>query len=764
MHGTRFGRQMLRVEDKRLLTGKGRYTDNLAPDGLLHLVVLRAAHAHAEILSIDASEALAMPGVIAIYTGDDLADVPAIPFIPMFKRADGSGTTAPDRVLLARGTVRHVGQPVAAIVATTRALAEDAAELIAVEYKVLQAVTDMRAAIQPGAPLVCPAAPDNIAAEAQHGDAAATAAAFAGAAHVVTLDLVNQRLVAAPMERRNAIGSVEAGSGRSVLDIPSQSPSGAMQGLAPILGRPAEEIHVVVGDIGGGFGMKATLHLEEMLAAYAATKLGRPVKFVADRGEDFLASVHGRDNLSHAELALDADGHILALKVHTLANMGAYLAPVATLIPLALGPKVLPGTYHIPTMHLHAQAVLTHTMSTSAYRGAGRPEAIYIIERLMDAAAAQLGLDPTEIRRRNFVKPEAMPYKSAMGEVYDVGKFGAMLENSIARSDLPGFAQRKAAEAARGRLLGRGISSYIEWTGAYEFTETVDVTVTGEGRVIVHSATQAMGQGLETTYTNLVADKLGIDPDLITVIQGDTDLVRGPGSFASRSAFVGGSAVAHSAETWISTATSLAADALEASAPDIQYETGRFVIAGTDRDIGIFELADRQPERKIAIKASHTVAGSSWPNGCHICELAIDPETGATEITRYVTTDDVGTALNAMLVEGQVHGGIAQGVGQALLENCVYDANGELLSGSFTDYAMPRAEDFPTFDVMLDQSVPCSTNPLGVKGCGESGTVGSVPAVVNAVLDALRPLGVGTIDMPATPFAIWQAIQSAKTA
>jgi carbon-monoxide dehydrogenase large subunit len=419
----------------------------------------------------------------------------------------------------------------------------------------------------------------------------------------------------------------------------------------------------------------------------------------------------------------------------------------------------------VPAIHVHIRAMLTNTMPTAAYRGAGRPESLYIIERLMDAAAAKLGIDAAEIRRRNFALPGAMPYKTAMGEIYDCGDFPHFLEAALTASDADGFAARKAAAEARGKKYGRGITSYVEWTGAYAFTETVDVIVTGDRRVIVHSATQAMGQGLETAYTQLVADKLGIDPALVTVLQGDTDLVKGPGSYGSRSAFVGGSAVAHGADDWVRTALPLAAEALEAADADIAFATGEFRIAGTDRGIGMFELADKQADRKIAIKATHTVENSSWPNGCHVAEVEIDPETGVTEIKRYTTTDDVGNAINQMLVEGQIHGGIAQGTGQALHEYCRYDnESGQLISGSFMDYQMPRAADFPSFNVNIDQSVPCTTNILGVKGCGESGTVAATPTIINAIVDALRPLGVGDVPMPATPFAVWQAIQAAKAA
>lgn len=760
---TRFGRNIRRVEDERLITGRGRYVGNIATDGVAHLVFVRSPHAHAEIASLDVAAARAAPGVIAVYTVADLdeAGIGAIGTIPMFKRADGTDIAAPPRFLLAKGRVRHVGEPVVAIIAETKAQALDAAEMVMVDYNTLPAVVDMEAAIA-GAAVLCPEAPDNIGAEIVHGDAAAVDAAFAAAAHVVSLDIMNQRLVANAMEPRSILAMPE--KDRIAVYNASQAPTLVQDFLAQsVLMEPPEAIHVVVGDIGGGFGMKATVHSEEAVAVFAARKLGRAVRFIAERGEEFASSVHGRDQASKVALALDAQGKILGLRVDTLANLGAYIMPVGLLIPFVLGPKILPGTYHVPAIHVRIRGVLTNTMSTAAYRGAGRPESLYIIERLMDAAAAKTGLGAAEIRRRNFIQPAAMPATTIMGEVYDCGNFPYFMEQALERADDAGFAARRAATESRGKKLGRGITSYVEWTGAYAFTETVDVTVTGDRKVIVHSATQAMGQGLETAYTQLIADRLGVDPALVSVLQGDTDLVKGPGSYGSRSAFVGGSAVAHGADTWVETALPLAAEALEAANADIVFEQGAFTISGTDRGIGIFELAGKQSGGQIAIKATHTVENSSWPNGCHIAEVEVDPDTGVSEIKRYTTVDDVGNAINQMLVEGQIHGGISQGTGQALHEICRYDRDGgQLVTGSFMDYQLPRATDLPSFNVTIDQSVPCTTNMLGVKGCGESGTVAATPTIVNAIVDALRPLGVTDIPMPATPFAVWEAIKAAR--
>ncbi len=762
---TRFGRNLLRVEDDRLLTGRGRYVGNVPEHGAAFLVLLRSPYAHAEIRSVDASAAKTMPGVIGVFTCDDLvADgVKPLPFVAMFKRTGGADMTAPPRHVLAVGRVRYVGEPVAAIIADSKAAAMDAAEAVLIEYEALDAVIAMHAAIAPGAPALTPEAPDNIAAEMAFGDAATVESAFAGAAHVVKVEMINQRLVANAMEPRSILAVPDA-TGNLTIYNASQAPTLAREFLAgAVLGAPEDTVRVIVGDIGGGFGMKATVHNEEALAAYAAKKLGRAVKYISERGEEFSSSVHGRDHVTTAEMALDADGKILAVKADTLANLGAYLMPTGALIPLLLGPKVLPATYQVPALHVRVRGVLTNTMPVAAYRGAGRPENIFTIERLMNDAAAALGMDPAELRRKNLVRPEAMPYTSAIGEVYDTGNFPQMLDAALETADWAGFPARQAEAKTRGKLLGHAVTSYIEWTGAYQFTETVDVTVTAEGRVIVNSATQAMGQGLETAYTQLVADKLGVDPAIVSIVQGDTDIVRGPGSYGSRSAYVGGSAVSHGADTWVETALPLAADALEASAADLEYAMAAFRIAGTDREIGIFELAAQQPTKLITVKATHTVENSSWPNGAHVAEVEVDPETGVTTITRYTTTDDVGYAINQMLVEGQIHGGIAQGVGQALMEACRYDAeSGQLITGSFMDYQMPRAEDFPTFNINLDQSVPCKTNPIGVKGCGESGTVAATPTIVNALLDALRPLGVTHVEMPATAFAVWSAIQAAK--
>jgi carbon-monoxide dehydrogenase large subunit len=703
--------------------------------------------------------------VIAVFTAEDLrADgIGAIAFPPLFKQPDGSPMAAPPRVLLADGVVRHIGQALAAVIAETRMQAIDAAELIDVQYEALPAVVDAMSAVAPDAPVVWPQAGNNIAAQHRFGDQAAADAAFAKAAHVASLHLINNRLVANALEPRAALADFDPVTGRYVLHTGSQNPTAVRTMLADVvLNVPLDKVRVIVRDIGGGFGMKSQLYPEDAMLAYAAGKLCRPVKWCAERGEEFMAATQGRDHVTDAALALDKDGRILALRVETLANVGAVLAPPSAAVPLMLSPKVMTGVYDVPLVDIKTKAVLTNTITVAPYRGAGRPEAIYLIERLLDQAAVVTGIDRVEIRRRNLIPASAMPYKNAVGEAYDSGDFRHFLDAALQRADWQGFAARQAESERRGMLRGLGLSMYVEWTGATQFTEKVELHVSGNGHVTVYSATQAMGQGLETSYTQLVADRLGIPPERISIVQGDTDKVQGFGSLGSRSLFTGGSAVVEGAGVLIERGKALAGEALEAATGDLDYADGRYTIAGTDRSVTLFELAARLPGGMLPVASTTTVPGSGWPNGCHICEVEIDPETGATQIVRYTTHDDVGRAIHPQIVRGQIHGGIAQGVGQALLERSVYDRDsGQLITGSFMDYAMPRAEDFPSIDNEFDESVPCTTNPLGSKGAGESGTVGAPPAVMSAVLDALRPLGVTNIDMPATPLAVWRAIRQA---
>jgi carbon-monoxide dehydrogenase large subunit len=756
-----------RLEDERLITGRGRYTDDRESAGALWLYILRSPHAHARIVSIDTEGARAEPGVVAAYTGADLVadNVGTIPTLPIFKRPDGSDASFPPRRLLAHEIVRFAGEPVAAVVAETRQAAQDAAEAIAVEYDVLPAVTDGQSALAAAAPRIWSEVPDNIAAAASYGDAAAVDAAFAKAAHVVSLDIINQRLIPNAIEPRANLAEPDAASGRLTLRVPSQTPASTRDILADaILKRPKESIRVLVSDIGGGFGHKTGLYPEDGLVAYAATKLNKAVRWRADRIDDFLSGTHGRDLVSHAELAFDANGRILAFRANTTGNTGAYLSGTGNIIPLVLGPFVSTGLYDIPLVRMETQSVMTNTAPIGAYRGAGRPEAIFTIERMMDAAARQIGMDPRELRKINFVKAEQMPFTNFMGQTYDSGNFARLIDRASEASDWAGFEARKAAAEAKGLLYGRGVASYIEWTGGNALIEPAKLHVTGDGRAIVHSATQAMGQGLETSYAQMVSQALSIPIERIEVVQGDTDLVQGFGSVGSRSLYIGGSAVAASITDLVEKARPLAAEMLEAATQDLEFADGHFRIAGTDRQITLAEIASKQPESRLFVSSEGKVDGPSWPNGTHVAEVEIDPDTGIVRIARYTTVDDVGVPMNPMLVEGQMHGGIVQGAGQTLYEGAVYNEDGQLLTATFMDYQMPRAEDFPFFQTELDETSPSKINPLGAKGCGESGTVGATPTVLNAVIDALSPYGIRHLDMPLTPAKVWQAIASHKKA
>lgn len=760
------GQPVKRLEDQRLLTGRGHFIDDKPEDGALWLHVLRSPHAHARITSIDTKSAW-MPGVEAIYTGADLVadDVGTIPTLPIFKRPDGSAMTVPPRRLLAHETIRFAGEPVAAVVAASRVAAQTAAEAIVIDYEVLPAVVDPVAAVAPGAPAVWPQAPDNIAAAMSYGDAAAVEAAFAEAAHVVSLDLVSQRLIPSAMEPRSTIAEVDKKSGRLTLHVQSQTPASTRDILADaVLKRPKDSIRVLVGDIGGGFGQKTSLYPEDGIVAYAAVKLNRKVRWRGERTDDFVGGTHGRDLTSTAQFALDAKGRVGAYRVRSLGGTGAYLTGTGAIIPLILGPFVQTGVYDIPLVYYDLKAVMTHTAPVGAYRGAGRPEAVFIVERLMDAAARQIGMDPRAIRKVNYVKPSQMPYTNAVGQIYDSGAFEHMLNRAAKLSDWDGFAARKKAAQKKGLLYGRGLTSYIEWTGGTAHTEKVSLHATSEGRIILHSGTQAMGQGLQTTYSQMVAASLGVGIDSIDVVQGDTDVAQGFGSVGSRSLFVGGTAVAVSAGDLIAKAREKASNILEASLEDIEYGDGWLTVAGTDRRVSLFEIAKKEAGARLSVDSTGQVDGPSWPNGTHICEVEIDPETGVTNVVRYTTVDDVGVAVNPMLVTGQVHGGVVQGIGQALYEGVFYDEQGQLLTASYQDYCIPRASDVPPIEVTLDGSAPCVTNPLGAKGCGESGAIGGPPCIANGVMDALSSLGVKSLTTPLSPVKIWQAIQNAKLA
>ena len=753
------GQAITRREDDRLLTGQGRFVDDIKRPGALHAMFVRSPHAHARLDAIDSAEARALHGVVAILTGADLQADGVAPFPA--NAAPGKPATTVPFPALAIDAVRFVGQPVAVVLATSRAAAEQAANAVLVDYRPLPAVAGLDAALAPGAPLVWPGAPGNVAGAASYGDRAACDRAFAIAAHVTRLRVDNQRLAPVTLEPRGCLAELDGATGRLTLHASSQNPAGYQGTLAKLLSLAPQQVRVVVGDVGGGFGMKALVHPEDVVCAYAARKLGRPVKWRSTRLEEFQASSHGRDQRADAELAFDRDARIVGLRIRITGSIGAYGHGAGSFIHLAIGPKVSTGVYHVSAIDLQAKAVLTNTNVIGAYRGAGRPEAIYLIERLMDRAAAELKLDPAELRRRNLVRPEQMPYRNAMGETFDSGDFPGLLDKALAAADWAGYAARKRESEARGRLRGRAVSTFLEWTGIVH-EETVRLEVEGDGRVRVFTAMQAMGQGIETSYLQILAETLQLDPNRIEIVQGDSDVAQGIGSMGSRSLYIGGSAMQTASTDAIAKGRELASKALEAPAADLVYAEGRFKVVGTDLGIDLAELARREPERRIAVTTVQKVGGPSWPNGCHVCEVEVEPETGAVEIVRYTTFDDVGRVVNPLIVAGQVHGGIAQAVGQALHEQVVYDADGQLLTGSFMDYGIPRADDLPDFATHTDESQPCRINPLGAKGVGELGTVGATPTVINAIVDALRPFGVDDLAMPATPERVWRALRAAR--
>jgi aerobic carbon-monoxide dehydrogenase large subunit len=750
----RFGasRSQKRLEDERLLLGKGLFSDDRVFPRQAWMVLVRSPHAHARIRSIN----LSVPGAIAAWSMRELrADgLKHIPFPPLFKRADGAPMAAPPRTPLAEDKVYYVGQPVVAIVAETRQQAQDAAEQVEIDYEALPAVVDPRKAIEPGAPLIWEQAGGNISAEARYGNPAEVEKAFATAAHVAEVELHNQRLNAMAMEPRCAIGVHEGG--RTTLYTQSQQPTSARDLLGAVFGTKPQEFRVVNGDIGGGFGMKTGLTPEDALVCYAARKLGRPVKWRADRSEEFLAAHMARDQHYKGALALDRDGRILALRMESVANMGAVPVGSSAMIPLMMVAKVATSAYRVPVVDYRIKGVLTNTMATGAYRGAGRPEGNYLIERLIEKAAREMGIDRVELRRRNLLTPDELPYKTHVGETYDSGEFERMLDGALRASDWQNYQQRFDQSKKHGRLRGRAVAVYLEWTGALP-TETVDIELDADGTLTVFSGTQAMGQGLETTYTQLVMELFGVIPDKVKIVQGDTDRANGVGSVGSRSAFVGGSAVVAAGRRMILQAKELAAEALEAAPADIELRDGRLHIAGTDRTLGLAELAARQPSRKVRVSATETPSTPSWPNGAQVAEVEVDPETGEVTLAALTSCDDIGRVINHAIVEGQIHGGMAQGAGQALWEQVRYDADsGQLVSGSLMDYCAPRADQLPPMRASFDESVPCKTNLLGVKGCGELGTIGAVPAVVHAVLDALD---VPHLEMPLTAERVWRALR-----
>jgi carbon-monoxide dehydrogenase large subunit len=760
------GQAIKRVEDIRLVKGAGFYTSDYEPAGALYAAFLRSPHARARFLLGDLAAAKAMPGVAAVYAAEDFTGLGDLPCLAVVANSDKSKTPLKPYPILARSEVHHVGDAVAMVVALTPSEARDAAEQLDIAWSPLPAVVDMRAAIAPGAPEVFAKAPGNVAYDTHIGDKTAADAAFAKAAHVVQLSVVNQRLVANFLEPRGAVGEYDAAAGRYRLNVSSQGVHGLRDSIADkVLKIPQEKLQVVTGDVGGGFGTKAFIYREYPLVLEAAKRLGRPVVWRADRSEHFTGDAQGRDNLTTAEMALDADGRFLAMRVDILGNLGAYISQFAPYIPW-LGASMATGPYDIRALYARVRGVYTNTVPVDAYRGAGRPEAAYLLERLVDHCAHKLGIAPEEMRARNFVKRAAMPYVTQTARTYDVGDFEGAMRASLAKADYASFVARAGEARKRGVIRGIGVSSYIECT-AWGDGEQGSVALDKNGDFTVLIGTQSNGQGHETAYAQVVSQYLDVPLERIKVVQGDSDRIpTGAGTGGSRSIPIGAVMVTRASQTLAASLKELAADRLEAAVADLEIADGSIRIAGTDRAISYAEIANlpnAAPSRLKAVE-SFDPPDATYPNGTHVCEVEIDPDTGAVSIVRYTVVDDFGATLNPLLLEGQVHGGIAQGIGQALMERAVYTEDGQLLTASLMDYCMPRADALPSFHFST-RNIPSTTNPLGLKGAGEAGSIGSTPAVMNAVGDALwRAYGIEHIDMPATPMAVFSAIARAKQA
>jgi len=768
------GQGMKRKEDQRFLTGRGQYTDDLGIAGMVRAVLVRAPVAHAQITGIDTLSAREASGVLAVLTADDVvADgLGDLPCAALVEGRSGKPAIGPAYPLLARDRVRHVGDAVALVVAETLEQARDAAELVEFSFDALPAVPDIETASAAGAPLVWDQAPGNLCVDWETGDATAVAAAFETATTVAELSLVNNRIVVNSIEPRGVVAEYDAAAGTYSLHVSTQGPHGVRDVLCDVLKVERSRMRVVSPDVGGGFGMKIFPYREHALAAWAARRIGRPVKWIGERTESFVSDTQGRDHRSTARMALDADGRFLALSVDTKADLGAYLSLYGPAIPTVAGSGMLAGLYTTPAIHVQVRAYFTNTLPVDAYRGAGRPEAAYLVERLVDECAKVTGIDRAEIRRRNFAPPSAMPFTTALGETYDSGDFGAHLDKALAAAGWSDVEGRKADSRKTGKLRGIGISTYVEACGGGG-PEWADMRVNADGTVTVPIGTRSTGQGHETAYSQLVSQALGIDNELVTVIQGDTAAIEnGAGTDGSRSLPAGGSALQAAIDVVVDKGKRIAAHALEAAEADIELADGRFTVAGTDRAISLADVAKRADdpdqlpdgmEPGLAASESYQPKASTYPNGTHVCEVEIDPDTGVVRVDRYTVVDDFGEVVNPMLLQGQVHGGVAQGIGQALYERVVYDDDAQLVTGSLMDYCLPRADDLPMVGFAMSPT-RCTTNPLGVKGCGEAGAIGAPPAVINAVLDALAPLGVTAIDMPATPERVWAAIQAAKPA
>jgi len=780
------GAAVKRREDDRFLRGIGKYTDDINARNQTYCYFLRSSVAHARIDKLDTSRAASAPGVVAILTAEDFKEVGGVPCGWQVTGKDGP-MKEPKHPILAEGKVRHVGDPIAAVIAESLREAKDAAELIDLELTELPAVVDMRGALQGRVEPVHTEAEDNLCFDWELGDKAAVDEAFARASHVTKIDLINNRQIANAIEPRAAIGIYDAGRDEHTLITTSQNPHviRLLMG-AFVLGIPEHKLRVYAPDVGGGFGSKIYHYAEEAAVTFAAKKIRRPVKWTAERTESFMSDAQGRDHITHAEMAFDDNGKAIALRCDTLANMGAYLSTFAPCIPTWLHGTLLAGQYTTPAIYTNVKAVFTNTVPVDAYRGAGRPEATYILERLMSKAARELGMDQAEIRRRNFIQPEQFPYQTPVAVEYDTGDYEASLNAAMELADYAGFDQRRAEAAARGKLRGIGVSSYIEACGIAPSNlvgalgaraglyEAATVRVNPTGSVSVFTGSHSHGQGHETTFAQVVADRLGIPGDSVEIVHGDTDKVPfGMGTYGSRSLAVGGSAIVSALNKVIEKGRKIAAHLLEASEGDIEFTDGAYRVKGTDKQKTFGEVAltayvphnypleDMEPG--LEETAFYDPKNFTYPAGTYICEVEIEPRTGETKIVSFVAADDFGNIVNPMIVEGQVHGGLAQGIGQAMLEHAVYDENGQLMTGSLMDYVMPRADDVPSFKITTT-STPCTHNPLGVKGCGEAGAIGAPPAVINAICDALRDYGVDHIDMPATPEKVWRAIQAGRPA
>ncbi|MDQ0510113.1 xanthine dehydrogenase family protein molybdopterin-binding subunit [Ancylobacter amanitiformis] len=761
------GQPFRRVEDLRFITGTGRFTDDIRYEGEVHAAVVRAPVAHGVLTMVDASTARAMDGVLAIYTAEDLAadGIGALPVIIVLDHVEGGRMPLPAHTLLASGKIRYLGEPVAFVVATSARAALEAAEAVALEIDDLPAVVEPATALAEGAPLLFDEAPGNLALHWRLGDMDAAEAALKASHRVVDLALVNNRIVVASMEPRNAIGLYDGETEQFTLVTGSQGSHMIRDFMFEgVFGLPPSRLRVITPDVGGGFGMKAVPYPEQGLVLYAARKLGRPVRWQSSRAEAFLSDTQGRDNHSKARLGIDAEGRFIALSIETLASAGGALSAFGVYCPTLSGPPMAPGVYDIPVVVTDVRIAYTNNAPMDAYRGAGRPEAAYLIERIVDKAARELGLPPEALRARNMIAPEAMPHKTATGVAYDSGDFAHVMRSALEKADWAGFPARRdkgLGQSGDGLMRGIGLGYYIERTGV-PGKEGAMVEIGTDGRVTVHVGTQSTGQGHETTYVQMTAEALGIDPAHITVKTGDTDLPipSAGGTVASRSMVHGGGALRLATGAVLAKASEAAAKLLEVDRRELEFDDGAFRVPGSNRHISLLDVAAKAGGL-MGVGDFEQLAGT-FPNGAHVCEVAVDPETGAIRIERYTVVDDFGRTLNPLVLSGQIHGGIAQGIGQAMLESVVYDAeSGQMLSGSFMDYGLPRADDLPLFEVST-QNTPCTTNPLGIKGAGEAGAIGAPPAFVNAVIDALSPLGITELDMPLTPSRVWQAIERAK--